>query len=196
MVIAGCLMSPKTSAGTSNKDGASDTTQNYNATSHAQVHIMDDLLNLNLSRSSSISDSELAIALLMWINSNSSFDYNLDELPKIKKVTKVDIAQVAFGKALPAAVNPDTLGIKGLYNFNDQTIYILDTLDLNAEKDRAILLHELVHFLQYQYGDDKGAKCKNELERLAYRLEAKYLQSQNQEIDFNTSHIEKVSKCT
>jgi Zn-dependent peptidase ImmA (M78 family) len=143
-----------------------------------------------------MTETELMVVLLRWINKHSSFNHDLNDLPRILKVNKTQIAQIAFGRTLPAAIDPDTLGIKGLYNFNNRTIYILDNLDLSVEGDRAILLHELVHYLQYRYGDDKGAECKNELEKLAYRLEAEYLHSHNHKINFNANHIENVSRCT
>ena len=67
--------------------------------------------------------------------------------------------------------------IYGLYNFNEGAVYILDSLDLESEKGKGILFHELVHFLQYQYDMGEDVKCKNELKSLSYILEAKFQQS-------------------
>ena len=85
--------------------------------------------------------------------------------------------------------------IFGLYNFNEGNVYLLDSIDLGTNEGKAILLHELVHFLQYQTGLDDDAKCKNELESLAYVLEAKFLESHDHAHNISASHIDKVSQC-
>ena len=138
---------------------------------------------------------ELAAGLLTWINQHSSFDYNIDKVPKIKKVSAHQIAKVAFGGELPKAINPESLQIFGLYNFNEEAVYLLDSIDLETNEGKAILLHELVHFLQYQTGIDKDAKCKNELESLAYVLEAKFLDAHDHDHNISMKHIQKVSQC-
>jgi Protein of unknown function (DUF3579) len=140
-------------------------------------------------------DDELAAGLLGWINSHSSFTYDIDNIPDIKKVSAKGIAEIAFGGELPAAVNPDNLQIFGLYNFNDGTVYLLDSIDLETDEGKGILLHELVHYLQYQTGMDDEAKCQNELESLAYVLEAKFLESHDHDHNISASHIDKVSQC-
>ena len=140
-------------------------------------------------------EGELAAGLLGWINSHSSFDYDIDNIPEIKKVSPKQIAEVAFGGELPKAVDPESLQIFGLYNFNDGSVYILDSIDLETDEGKGILLHELVHYLQYQTGVDQDAKCKNELESLAYVLEAKFLESHNHAHNISASHIDKVSQC-
>jgi len=140
-------------------------------------------------------ESELAAGLLGWINSHSSFTYDIDNIPDIKKVSSKEIAEVAFGGELPKAVNPDTLQIFGLYNFNDGAVYLLDSIDLDTDEGKGILLHELVHYLQYQTGVDKDAQCKNELESLAYVLEAKFLDAHDHDHNISASHIDKVSQC-
>ncbi|MGK0299138.1 MAG: hypothetical protein ACI9XC_002766 [Gammaproteobacteria bacterium] len=140
-------------------------------------------------------DGELAANLLGWINGHSSFNYDIDSIPEIKKVSATEIAKVAFGGELPAAVNPENLQIFGLYNFNDGAVYLLDSIDLETDDGKGILLHELVHYLQYQTGVDQDAKCKNELESLAYVLEAKFLESHNHAHNISANHINKVSQC-
>lgn len=141
------------------------------------------------------SEEELLPNLLSWINQHSSFSYDLQDLPKVNKVSATDIAKVAFGGELPKAVDADSLQIYGLYNFNEEAIYLLDSLDLATEQGKAILLHELVHFLQYKMGEDKNVDCKNELESLAYLLEAKYLHSHGEQHPMNQAQIDRISEC-
>ncbi len=138
---------------------------------------------------------ELVSGLLGWINSHSSFKYDIEKIPDVKKVSSRQIAEVAFGGKLPKAVNPENLQIFGLYNFNEKAVYLLDSIDLDTDEGRGILLHELVHYLQYQTGLDNNVQCKNELESLAYVLEAKFLESHDHEHHITQSHIQKVSQC-
>lgn len=141
------------------------------------------------------SEDELVSGLLGWINEHSSFKYDIEKIPEVKKVSSKEIAMVAFGGKLPKAVNPDNLQIFGLYNFNEKAVYLLDSIDLDTDEGKGILLHELVHFLQYQTGMDDNVNCKNELESLAYVLEARFLESHNHDHNISSSHIKKVSQC-
>ena len=152
--------------------------------------------SMNLDLGSYKTQDELTAGLLAWINNHSSFEHNIDNMPDVVKVSALEMADVAFGDDLPKAIDPEKLQIYGLYNFNEEAVYILDTLDLESEKGKGILLHELVHFLQYQYDQDENVKCKNELESLAYILEAQYLQSHDHEHKISMSHINKVSQCS
>ena len=140
-------------------------------------------------------EKELAAGLLGWINSHSSFNYDISKIPEIKKVSARKIAEVAFGGELPKAINPKSLQIFGLYNFNEKAVYLLDSIDIETNEGKGILLHELVHYLQYQTGIDNNVKCKNELESLAYVLEAKFLESNNHKHNITASHIKNVSQC-
>jgi len=93
-----------------------------------------------------LTGDELTAGLLGWINKHSSFEHNIDKMPDVVKVSALEMAHVAFGDDLPKAIDPEKLQIYGLYNFNEEAVYILDTLDLETEKGRGVLLHELVHF--------------------------------------------------
>lgn len=74
-------------------------------------------------------------------------------------------------------------------------MYILNSIDLESDKGKSILLHELVHYMQYQHGHDKDVTCKNELESLAYLLQVKYLESQESSFMISNKHIDRVSQC-
>lgn len=161
-----------------------------NAFSHKQS-----IEGFDLDLDSYSSQDELVAGLLGWVNNHSDFNHNIEDMPDIVKISQLEMANVAFGGELPKAINPENLQIYGLYNFNEGAVYILDSLDLDSHEGKSILLHELVHFLQYQYDQDENVKCKNELESLAYLLEAKYLQAHDQSNQISMDHIEKVSQC-
>ena len=189
MVLTTTLMSKNVLANP-NLDITHDKPVNEPDGQHETVHGVElDLQNYN-------SEQELVAGLLKWINHHSAFTHSIEDMPKIITVSADDMAKIAFGDDMPKAINPQTLNIFGLYNFNDKAVYVLDSLDMNTEKGKSILLHELVHFLQYEYGQDKDVSCKNELEALAYLLEAKYLQSHNHKPGFTMNQVKHISQCT
>lgn len=133
--------------------------------------------------------------LLIWLNKHSAFEHDISNLPEIVKVSANEMLHVAFGNELPKSIDATTLKIYGLYNFNEKAIYILDSIDMTTDEGKAILLHELVHFLQYQNKLNLKASCKNELESLAYQLETKYLTTHGHRNNISTAHINQVSRC-
>ncbi len=176
--------------------GASLVTGNVQAGPHAAHQV-----NMSVSRSLdsgpvAAHDEDTVRHLVQWIHDNSSLEFNDDVLPAIVWVSARAMVDVAFGKNLPKSVNPDKLQIFGLYNFRDKSIYLLDTIDLNTEEGKAILLHEIVHYLQYSQGMDKNVACKNELEKLAYSLEAYYLETHGASAGFSEAHVHRVSRCS
>ena len=123
-----------------------------------------------------------------------SLDVNF-RIPNIERVSTNEMLKVAFGGKLPKNVNMKSLQIYGLYNYKNKSIYLLDEIDLSTEEGQAILLHELVHYLQYENGHDKQAQCKNQLESLAYKLEAKFLKANRKKVSFSNAHVARVSRC-
>lgn len=158
-------------------------TQNLNEVSYV------DLENLE------INSDNLMPKLIEWINNHSSFKHSVDDYPVVRRVDTEKIAEIAFGKSVPMALDFETLKISGLYNFNEKVIYLHDSVDLETEKGRAVLLHELVHFLQYHYEIDESVECKNELESIAYLLEAKYLVEHNETSHVDNGAINNISQC-
>lgn len=138
---------------------------------------------------------QLVIKLLDWINRNSHYSYQGDEIPEIVSASAEVLIEIAYGEELPRALNTESLKIYGLYDFKKKVIYILDSLDIRSAQGQAILLHELVHFLQYQHNEDLTVECKNKLEALAYSLEKDYLGSKKQDGSFHLPDIQSISQC-
>lgn len=139
---------------------------------------------------------ELVMPLLYWIAENSSLELPPNDLPIILVLDSNELFERAFeNKNSPEQFHVENHSIKALYNHNTNTICMLNTLNLDSPTDRAILIHELVHYLQFINGDDKLFDCINKLESLAYRLHAKYLHENNQVIPFDSSRIREVTNC-
>ena len=58
-----------------------------------------------------------------------------------------------------------------------ENIYVLDSLNLTNEVADSIILHEMVHYLQFQNGMFNDKSCENSLalERQAYGIQKEYL---------------------
>jgi uncharacterized protein DUF6647 len=151
---------------------------------------------VDLQATSFATSDQLMAGLFEWINEHTTFEHNIEHLPKLSFGSPQNIAVVAFGGELPAEVDATKLNILGLYNFNNKTIYLLDSVDLKTEVGRGVLLHELVHYLQYEEQLDKNVDCKNELEALAYTIEAQYLHEHNQDSEFSKQLIKDRSECS
>lgn len=135
--------------------------------------------------------------LLAWISQKIS-PYNPDvtvETPRLMNLPRLELYKMAFGKDLPLSIDKLNSKIYGLYNYQDETIYLLDSVDLNTNKGKSILLHELVHYFQYKNGYHNRVVCKNQLEYLAYYLEAQYMQEQGERVAFTQDHLRRVVRC-
>ncbi len=135
--------------------------------------------------------------LFHWVEdhvTNHELDID-DKMPDVQHVSREELFKVAFGKDVEKALSHKNLQIYGLYDFNNETIYLLDSVDEETERGKAILLHELVHYLQYQNHIEQGTKCMRQLERLAYNLEATHLKEHEAVPDFNSDNVRRASKC-
>ncbi|MFT5349395.1 MAG: hypothetical protein ACI9MF_000206 [Gammaproteobacteria bacterium] len=121
------------------------------------------------------SENAVVRQLFVWINAHMSFALPLDDFPVIKRVTINKLVAMASGGKGSNKPEQITIKILGLYNFEEKVVYLLNNINLQVAEGRGVLLHELVHFLQYQHGHDKEVSCVKELEAMAYRLETEYL---------------------
>ena len=72
----------------------------------------------------------------------------------------------------------ETCDIAGYYDDEKNSIHIRDTPTLYMSDDRfqeVVLIHELVHFLQYFNGRYEEVECRQNLEELAYDVQDKYI---------------------
>ncbi len=138
---------------------------------------------------------ELTIALLMWIGSHTSMTYDGSHFPNVVKVPHDRLVHILYEGELPQGLDPETISIAGLYNFRDGNIYLLENEDLTTIDGQAVLIHELVHYLQYYHGIDRQVECMRELESAAYAAQAQFLAQYHQEAPFNDMHVLLVSTC-
>jgi len=134
----------------------------------------------------------LVAVLLCWILDNSEFSVTEVTHPNIVEMSPADLTQEYYRDypdSLPeSGVDPR---IKALYAWDDEgrgTIYILASryteVSLSQETGQdnpwfqEVLLHELVHHVQYVTGAYDEYECANEGELQAYLLGGKFLKQQ------------------
>lgn len=139
--------------------------------------------------------NELVVSLLLWLSANTTLAWQPDHAPEVIQASRTAIVRTAFEGRLPRGMNFNRLKIVGLYQFREKNVYMVDTVDLDTVRGRAALVHELVHYLQYQSGVHEQVACKNELEPAAYEAQALYLRQHGVEPAYSAHHVESVSSC-
>lgn len=122
-------------------------------------------------RNSSVEATKQAHVLMAWIVAQTH--WTVHKLPPIRLIPSEEI-QKRFN-----AEEPTGLHIGAFYSEKDHTIYLPDSWNPNALRDRSILLHELVHHLQYL--NHVKVTCESEYEFQAFKLEAAWLDEQGVE---------------
>lgn len=166
------------------------TQSDYAVTSDIQ-HLSDHVIDLDIYDN----ETDLAKTLMLWIGQHTSLPQAQLNVPEIKKVSGHEIASIAFGGEIPKNVDTEKLQIYGLYNFHEKAIYLLESIDLDSTEGKGILLHELVHFIQYEMNLEKDAACMSELEALAYTMEAQFLDTNQHHHNISKRYIDKISQC-
>jgi len=109
--------------------------------------------------------------LISWIASQTHWTFQ--ETPPIDLIPSEEI-QKRY-----TAEDPTSFQIGAFYSVKDRTIYLPDSWRSNTLRDRSILLHELVHHLQYL--NHVKVTCETEREFQAFKLQAAWLSEQGVE---------------
>jgi len=131
-----------------------------------------------------VSDSmlEITTGLLLFIQSQMSL-FNSIEPPHIEFMPVEEISDIAC--TMPCG------GIKGWTPPGD-TVYLSNELSINQDMfDRSIVLHELVHYVQYRYIlTEKATDCLTwkAREAQAYKIQYEWLRKNN--VRYNTMSLD------
>ena len=133
---------------------------------------------------------EIIFALMVWIGSQTGFP--VPELPNVLSITPSEMRNLMFECDKLKMENdpmyntlciidpdPSAIDVIAVYDHESSTIYLPIYFDENNMAHRAILLHELIHHLQYKANYDKRVRCKEMLEKQAYNLTDKWLEENN-----------------
>lgn len=134
---------------------------------------------------------EVLLGLLLWIGQNTSLvpeDHTV--LPDVRSVEFHELAGLLFNGKIPAYLSATDLDkmigqVEAIYYPPTKTIYVRKGLDLDSVHGRSALVHELIHFIQYQQGVDRQVPCINALENEAYRVQAIYMRQNGEQPEFD-----------
>jgi len=119
------------------------------------------------------STDDIMLGMIEWIEKNSKYRYNGEELPIIELRPAEEICEILFESP---SENCNALG----YYDHDQNIIVLSPTPneymVEEKYIEVVIFHELVHFLQYLNGEDEIVKCQNALEKDAYILQDKFIE--------------------
>lgn len=145
----------------------------------------------------------LLLSLLLWINQNSTFDYDINQgVPKLVPTDQITLAALVVDDQATLTQEKNTPSfqnfinqLEAVYDHSDKTILISSKIDLKSKYAHSVILHELVHFIQYQHMLDKKVNCPNALELDAYNLQAHYMDYHQIPKNFDQATIALRSMC-
>ena len=106
--------------------------------------------------------------LIEWLAANA--DITIDTPPEIVIAEEQEL-HARYDRAVHA-----------LYEDEEQTIYLADSVNLSTYQGASVLLHELVHHFQQESGAMEKMTCIRESEELAYNIQREYLRANNIEL--------------
>ena len=145
---------------------------------------------------------QLLISLLLWISQNTAFQSLPQQpLPDLQVIPASAILRMLYEDKQLAKLTPKELrdlegDVTAIYDNHQNTIYVEGGIDLDSDYGNAVLVHELVHYLQFAHGADETANCISELEEDAYRIQAKYMEEQEMIPEFDEFTIRMRSICS
>ena len=117
---------------------------------------------------SSIEATKQAFALIAWIVVQTN--WAVRETPPIRLIPPAELLKMFPGET------PADFHVEALYSEKDHVIYLSDTWRPDNLRDRSVLLHELVHHLQYL--NHVKVTCESEYDFQAFNLQVAWLSEQ------------------
>ena len=114
--------------------------------------------------------------MINFIEDHTDYVYGGWDYPDIIINTQKEICAGVYAEPRPDC------DVAGYYNDDTNTIYIRDSPTQHMVEDRfseVVLVHELVHFLQYHDGTYEEVKCRQNLEKDAFMIQEKFVSLQN-----------------
>ena len=127
-------------------------------------------------------------------------------LPKVEEASQLELAKrfVDEGETMQGYLSDNekqkvyenlAQSLDAIYAFDSNMIYLGERVDYKTGYGRAVLVHELIHFLQNQYNHQEKVSCINALEKDAYTIQEQYMRANNMVPEFNKFTIMMRSIC-
>lgn len=114
---------------------------------------------------------EETASLIAWIAARTG--WTISKAPPVHFISSEELVNAFTGG------KPTSSHVEALYSDEDHSIYLPDSWRADDLRDRSILLHELVHHLQYL--NHVEATCASEYELQAVNLQVTWLREQGVE---------------
>ena len=114
--------------------------------------------------------------LIDFIQEHTDYVYGGWAYPDIIINTQKEICAGVYTEPRPEC------DVAGYYNDDTNTVYIRDSPTQYMVEDRffeVVLVHELVHFLQYHDGTYEEVTCRQQLEKDAFMIQEKFVKLEN-----------------
>ncbi|WP_343116426.1 DUF6647 family protein [Ostreiculturibacter nitratireducens] len=133
-------------------------------------------------------DPALVRELTLWIGENSQYDVSalITEPPEVNFCHEGE--HVHYGKA-EFVVEQD---MRAAYDPSARSIYLVLPWSAEAPRDRAVLVHELFHWVQLE---SREWPCYQALEIGAYGIQARYLREHGLTVDWDWFDIYLRARC-
>jgi len=136
--------------------------------------------------------AEILTALMIWLGANTQLDTNHD-IPKVLFLPQAQMEKLYYPEEQENLPNNNKL--HGLYDTESDTIILLDSWDRRKPWDMAVLLHEMVHYLQDM--NNLKFECTAEMERDAWPIQKQYLKEQHDYVwDYDRLWYTVISNCS
>jgi len=125
---------------------------------------------------------EIMLDMIDYIIENSEeweYSYNGEPLPRLELMDRYRLCSLLFPGLSEEKLTEEKCTFAGKYNHEINTVVVVpEPIGHYTETNlvETILLHEMVHYLQFINGIYEKVRCFAELERDAYALQEKYVE--------------------
>ncbi len=145
----------------------------------------------------------LLLTLLLWINQHTQFDYDANNgLPVLAAADQMTLAALIIDDTAKVDRDRHTASfqnfanqLEAVFDHHQNRILLSSRIDWDSPYGRSVIVHELVHFIQYQQGMQDRVECLNALERDAYRVQALYMEAHGVTKNFDKLTVTLRSMC-
>jgi AraC-like DNA-binding protein len=122
------------------------------------------------------SSNEVMLEMIDFITERTSYKYQGEPLPFIELRSTEELCRAVYSPETLKLI--DECSVAGYYDFSLRTVFIATESGPYMVDEyffETVLVHELVHYLQYLNDAHLTAKCRNALEADAYRIQKEYV---------------------
>ena len=144
---------------------------------------------------------ELLLTLLLWIDQHSALEYRPAwGRPAVERLERRELVLSMFREEVPAFLSEEDLdnleqSVAAIYNHDTRTMLVASDIDVRSAYGQAVLVHELVHFIQFEAGHDQEVRCLHALEEDAYTVQRRFMETKGLEPDFDAFTVVVRSMC-